>query len=79
MHWNNVNEKIPNVFAGKFRVKKEDGLEMDAFFYQDKISWISFYGEKTSYWWDAIYPYDRLDDVTHWMPLPKTPRDLNEM
>ena len=39
MHWNNVNEKIP-VFAGKFRVKKEDGLEMDAFFYQDKISWI---------------------------------------
>jgi len=72
MNWISIEEKIPDVSSGKFRVKRQNGIEINAFFYQDKISWIAFYGKKTSYWWDSKRNHDRLDDVTHWMPLPKT-------
>ncbi len=64
--WINENDKLPDVDSGKYKVKRKDGTEMDAFYYSDKITWIAFYGLKTSYWWNSKYPHDRLDDITHW-------------
>ena len=52
--------------AGFFKVKLNDSTEHEAFFYDDAMAWIAFYGQKTSHWWVAHYPYARLDDVTHW-------------
>ncbi len=70
-NWISVKDRFPNVKSGKFRVRKANGNEMDAFFYEDKISWIAFYGLKTSYWWDAKGNNDRLDNVTHWFENTK--------
>jgi hypothetical protein len=64
--WIQVEDRLPDVFAGKFRVRKRDGIEMDAFYYADKMAWTAFYGCKLSHWWDAHGTHDRLDDVTHW-------------
>jgi len=71
--WISVEEKTPDVFAGKFRVKMKDGSETDAFFYSDGIAWIAFYGQKTSKWWSADRKtnHERLDDVTHWKEIYK--------
>lgn len=49
----------------KLLINLEDGIEMDAFFYPDKMAWTAFYGHKLSHWWNAK-SYERLDDVTHW-------------
>lgn len=65
-NWIETKDRIPTVFAGKYRVRKENGEELNAFFYQDRISWIAFYGKKTSHWWDAKGNHERLDNITHW-------------
>lgn len=65
-HWVEVTDRIPDSHSGKFKVRLQNGQEIDAFFYLDKIAWIAFYGEKISHWWDAKHPYERLDNVTHW-------------
>lgn len=67
MTWINVDERIPDVFAGKFRIRRETNVEMDAFFYQDAMAWTAFYGQKLSHWWDANNDHSRLDNVTHWL------------
>jgi hypothetical protein len=64
--WTKTSQSLPNVRAGKFRVKRQNNIELDAFFYSDAMAWIAFYGEKTSYWWSAHGDNKRLDDVTHW-------------
>lgn len=67
MTWIKVEDKLPDVKMGKFRVKRTRGIEMDAFFYADRMGWISYYGQKTSHWWDANGNHERLDDVVEWM------------
>ena len=69
MEWISVENKLPDVQAGVFIVKLDDSTEHRAFFYEDAIAWIAFYGQKTSHWWGARYPYSRLDGVTHWKEL----------
>ncbi len=71
MSWVDIDEKIPDVIAGKFKVRLKNGDERDAFFYEDAIGWISFYGQKTSHWWNADYAHERIDDITHWKTLNK--------
>lgn len=66
MTWINVNDKLPEVKTGKYRVRTEKDIEMNAFYYEDAMSWIAFYHQKTSHWWEANYPYKRLDDVIEW-------------
>jgi hypothetical protein len=66
MEWISVEDRIPDIFAGKFRVRLSSGDELDAFFYQDSIGWIAFYGQKTGHWWNAKGNHERLDGVTHW-------------
>ena len=65
MEWISVEDKLPNK-DWKYTVQLENGSVQKAFFYLDKIAWIAFYGQKTSHWWDAKPPYERLDNVTHW-------------
>ncbi len=66
MEWSSVKEKLPEVNTGKFRIRRANGCEMEAFFYADQVMWISWYGQKTSHWWNAKGDHERLDDVTHW-------------
>jgi hypothetical protein len=74
MEWISIDDRMPNIFAGKFKVRLKNGNETNAYYYQDKLGWISFYGHKTSHWWESTGHHKRLDDVTHWMPLPKPPQ-----
>lgn len=67
LNWIDVKERLPSVSCGKFKVRLNNGSEISAYFYQDSIGWIAFYGQKTSHWWQACYPHARLDDVTHWL------------
>lgn len=64
--WIETKERIPDVLAGKYRVRVKNGNEMDAYFYQDSMAWIAFFGQKTSHWWSAHGDNERLDGVTHW-------------
>lgn len=65
-NWIETEKRIPEVFSGKYRVRNENGDELDAFFYQDSMAWIAFYGQKTSHWWHAKGNHERLDNITHW-------------
>lgn len=71
--WISVNDHMPDVHSDKFRILLANGTEMDAYFYKDSIAWISYYGQKTSHWWNCNGSKERLDTVTHWMPLQKPP------
>lgn len=66
MHeWVDVDERLPEVKSGLFRVKLKNGDQMDACFYADQYAWRSFYKDKTGYWWSADdMQLDR--EVTHW-------------
>lgn len=70
MEWISVETEFPTVTSGKFRVRRSNGVEIDAFYYLDAMSWIAFYGLKTSRWWSANGKNERLDNITHWVPLP---------
>jgi len=75
MEWISVDNHLPKCFAGKFRVRMQNNDEKDAFYYADAMAWISFYGQKTSNWWESSGDHKRLDNVTHWMPLPSPLKD----
>lgn len=64
--WIEIADRIPHVYAGKFRVRLKNGKELHAYFYEDAMGWIAFYGQKTSHWWSAHGNNERLDGVTHW-------------
>lgn len=53
MEWIRVEHRLPNVFSGKFKVENSNGDIFDCYFYADKMSWIGFYGEKPTYWWNS--------------------------
>lgn len=76
VEWHAVETRLPEGSSGKFRVRRNNGIEMDAFYYADKIGWIALYGQKTSHWWDANGNHDRLDDVTHWRDCETRRMDL---
>lgn len=65
MDYISVDERLPDK-DWKYTVMLSNGNTQKAFFYLDSISWIAFYGQKTSHWWSAEYPNERLDEVTHW-------------
>ena len=75
MEWIDVHYGLPDCKAGCFRVKRSSGNEMDAFFYADRMGWVEYYGIKSSYWYDAHKPHDRLDDVTHWKERDEKRKD----
>lgn len=76
--WIDADKTLPKEFSGTFRVKRKNGVEMEAHYYSDAMAWIAYYGRKTSHWWDANGNHDRLDDVISWMPLPNPPPKHNE-
>ncbi len=63
--WIDVKERLPKVFAGKFKVKLSDGRELFAYFYQDAMAWTVFYGHKSCHWWD-IKTHEALRNVMEW-------------
>ena len=71
MDWIKIEDELPKK-DWVFKVKLSDGKETKAYFNQDRIGWIAFYGQKPSHWWD-FYSNEALFNVTHWMPIPKEP------
>jgi hypothetical protein len=63
--WVNVENKIPNISAGKFMVKTTNGNVLESFFYRDQMGWISFYGKKPTHWWDSTNG-EPIYNVSHW-------------
>ena len=64
-NWIKTDDGIPKCKNGIFKVRLKNGEETRAYFYLDKISWIAFYGQKTSYWWKCPTG-EPLFNVTHW-------------
>lgn len=68
MEWISVKDRKPKCFATTVNVKIKNGEECKAHFYSDGMSWISFYGQKSTAWWE-YKTGNPLYDITHWMPL----------
>lgn len=68
--WNDVTEKLPEKKATIVWVKLTDQSERYAFYYQDKMRWIEYYGQTPSYFWD-YNSKQPLFNVTHWKGLLK--------
>lgn len=69
LDWVSVEEKLPDVaIFGKFKVKTNQLREFPAFYCKDGMSWIAFYGHKSSAWSDC-HSGELLHNVTHWKNL----------
>lgn len=65
--WKDVQKEIPSEKSGIYKVRLENGHEIYAYFYEDKILWHCQYsGQKPSYWWSKSEK-SPLYDVTHWL------------
>lgn len=69
--WIDVKEKHPNVQNGIFRVRKQNGNEVKAFYHDDHMAKFSFYGVRPCAWWD-YETSQPLGDVTHWLEKEKS-------
>ncbi len=70
MEWISVKDKLPSP------------QEMVVFFYDDQFH-IGYFISKSQYheeylWQSHIDGYNCVHDITHWMPLPKSPQDGNK-
>lgn len=63
--WIDVKHKLPESKFNKYVVKLENGEEKIAFFMPDKIDWIGWYGQKTTYWMES-FSGELIHNVTHW-------------
>jgi len=64
MDWIRVKDKLPE--EGTYLTYSQDNVCATASFHKDR--------EQTKRcWWVAGDGYS-IDDVTHWMPLPKSPK-----
>lgn len=70
MDWINSDKELPKDKFNKYLVKKENGDPITALFMPDKIAWIAYFGQKTSYWMD-IDSGKLIHDVKYWMEAPK--------
>lgn len=68
--WKHFEDNPPSSFSGIYQVKLDDDSIKKAYFYQDRIQWIAFYGQKPSYWWD-YRTKEPLFNVTHWRIFSK--------
>jgi hypothetical protein len=68
--WNDIEDGLPEIkgLGAKVKVRLSDKSEVFAFFYPDKMQWISFYGEKACYFWHSKTRLP-LFNVTHWKSL----------
>jgi hypothetical protein len=68
MEWIDVKDRLPST-NDIVRVKRENGDKVKCYFHKDAMSWLMFYGVKTSYFQERHGKRNFLFDVTHWMPL----------
>ena len=68
--WNEIKYDTPQIQrkAAKVKVKLSDDSEKFAYYYDDKCSWISIYGQKTSYFW-CCATKEPLYNVSYWKYL----------
>jgi hypothetical protein len=64
----NYNSTLPVGKSCKVKVKLSDETETFVYYYDDKCSWIVYYGQKPSYFWDCVTK-EPLFNVTHWKML----------
>lgn len=66
--WIDVKDRIPKK-NGLYNIKTQNGDEKKAYFYLDKILWLSWYGVKISYWWEKN-TNKAIFNETHWFENP---------
>ena len=69
MQWTDADKELPQNRCKKYLAKKENGETVKAFFMPDKMAWIAFYGQRTSYWMD-VDSGQLVHDVRYWMEAP---------
>lgn len=62
--WVEVEKELPER-DDIYKVKLQNGDEIKAYFYHDKMNWLLFYGMKTSHWW-KYGSNEPLFDVVEW-------------
>lgn len=65
MEWIKIKDRVPKGHADAFKVITEDGEELKAYFYRDKMQLLEFYGKKPTHWWSAK-THQPLYNVTYW-------------
>lgn len=68
MVWISVDQRLPEDKFKKYLVKKGNGELIQAFFMPDKMIWLAFYGQKTTYWME-VNSGKLIHNVTHWTLL----------
>jgi hypothetical protein len=69
MKWISVEDRLPESEIEKYLAKKENCEIFEVFFMPDKMGWISFYGQKTTYWMETSSG-NLLYNITHWTKKP---------
>ena len=73
--WISVKEELPDGPGAKVKVKMQNGHELKCYYHRDKMLWLSYYiNHKASHFQDCETD-EFLYGVTHWMSLPKPPKD----
>jgi len=67
MNWVSVEQKLPK-FHSIVMAKKQNNEEVKCYFHSDRMAWLNFYGQKTSYFQD-FKTLEFLHDITHWKEL----------
>ena len=63
MDWISVEDEFPKGYQ-ILEVKLKSGEQKKCYFHEDEMSWLKFYGVKTSSFQDMKGEW--LHDVTHW-------------
>lgn len=72
--WISVSERLPKGIGDIVMALRENKNITKAYYHQDEVAWVKFYGVKTSIFQDHKTK-EFLFDVTHWMPLPQPPKE----
>jgi len=62
--WISIEERLPSIENGIFRVKLNNDDEIKSYFHKDQMFWQRLYTGKSGYWWNDEKP---LYNVTHWL------------
>ena len=64
-NWISIEERYRPNASGKYQVKLADNSITDAFYFEDRITWSAFYGEKPYAFWDCL-THQQLHNVIAW-------------
>ncbi len=71
--WIRIEDDLPDGPGDIVIAKRKNGQEVKCYYHRDSMLWLSFYYKGTLSKFQDYKTLKFLDDVTHWMPLPRCP------